>query len=136
MLLLPHLTFILLSLDVHISDYIWDDSITEVQNTFEHWNPHRICLRYRKLMFDTVVLLVISISDLIYRSFPKYHNRCNSAMFANVADIMQDDDADRPYKAFASFQFILFALYSVFGVTLSVTPPLIRGLPWPHRWPI
>ena len=43
-----------------------------------------------------------------------------SAMFANVADVMEDDDRDRPYEAFATFQFFLFAVYSTFFVALSV----------------
>jgi hypothetical protein len=42
------------------------------------------------------------------------------AIFANVADVVEDDDVDRPYEAFATFQFFLFAVYSFFGISLSV----------------
>jgi len=43
-----------------------------------------------------------------------------SAIFGNIADVVDDDDKDAPYEAFATFQFFLFTVYSLFGVTLSV----------------
>mmetsp|Transcript_67818 Transcript_67818/g.153465 ORF Transcript_67818/g.153465 Transcript_67818/m.153465 type:complete len:219 (-) Transcript_67818:200-856(-) len=42
------------------------------------------------------------------------------AMFANIADVMDDDGKDSPYEAFATFQFFLFAVYTGFGIALSV----------------
>ena len=42
------------------------------------------------------------------------------AIFGNIADVIEDDDVDRPYEAFSTFQFFLFTVYSVFGVSLTV----------------
>lgn len=42
------------------------------------------------------------------------------AIFGNIADVIEDDDVDRPYEAFSAFQFFLFTVYSIFGVSLTV----------------
>jgi len=43
-----------------------------------------------------------------------------SAIFGNLADVVDDDDESRPYEAFTVFQFFLFIVYSIFGTMLCV----------------
>jgi len=45
----------------------------------------------------------------------------------------QDDDRDRPYEAFATFQFFLFVVYFTFFVALSVSTT-ISGSRATRQW--
>ena len=46
---------------------------------------------------------------------------CPFYVFCPASCRCKDDDRDRPYEAFATFQFFLFAVYSTFFVALSVS---------------